>query len=130
MTDAPERIWAEPSQYPDELTATADKHKETDIEYIRKDVSDALVAAAYEDAAGVAVDWANSDVERPDDGVWMNVVARTPAEACAALDRIRQEARDEALQEAAAICAETPSVTGHLLGPCILDLITKDKTGR
>jgi len=36
--------------------------------------------------------------------------------------------RESALREAAAVCAETPSVTGHLLGPCILDLITKDAT--
>ena len=45
MTDAPERIWAEPSKYPGEWTATEENITVFDVEYIRADLSQAAVEA-------------------------------------------------------------------------------------
>lgn len=57
MTEAPERIWMDPDiKFPE-----CEKQYMCDVEYIRKDVSDALVATAREDAlreaADVAIDY-------------------------------------------------------------------------
>jgi hypothetical protein len=57
MTEAPERIWMDPDiKFPE-----CEKQYGCDVEYIRKDVSDALVVAAREDAlreaADVAIDY-------------------------------------------------------------------------
>lgn len=53
MTDAPKRTWAEPSQYPEEWTATAYNRTELDVEYIRADLHAELVKAADELAEAV-----------------------------------------------------------------------------
>jgi hypothetical protein len=46
MTEAPEKIWMDPEiKFPE-----CEKQYGCDVEYIRKDVSDALVAAAREEA--------------------------------------------------------------------------------
>ena len=127
MTDAPERIWT--------CNETTDifiiEPQEDTTEYVRKDVSDALVAAAYEGAAVVAED-ANDGIwdAQTGDKVFLDSTAEeirrgTPADARAALDRIRQEARQEALREAINIyrefaCDETRAEAA------ILALITKE----
>tara|TARA_Y100000310_G_scaffold221678_2_gene223301 strand:+ start:690 stop:1046 length:357 start_codon:yes stop_codon:yes gene_type:complete len=47
MTDvAPERIWAEPSNEPEEWTATADCRTLHDVEYVRADLASAAVRRA------------------------------------------------------------------------------------
>jgi len=52
MTEAPERIWIDPDiKFPE-----CEKQYGCDVEYIRKDVSDALVAAAREEALRKAAD--------------------------------------------------------------------------
>jgi hypothetical protein len=52
MTEAPERIWMDPDiKFPE-----CEKQYGCDVEYIRKDVSDALVATAREDALREALD--------------------------------------------------------------------------
>jgi len=68
MTDAPEQIWASPGMpgYTNEPAVGV-----YDVEYIRKDVSDALVAAAREEAlreaAEVAAEEANWVPHKSDD---------------------------------------------------------------
>ena len=57
MTEAPERIWMDPDiKFPE-----CEKQYGCDVEYIRKDVSDALVTAAREEAlreaAEIAIDY-------------------------------------------------------------------------
>ena len=52
MTEAPEQIWMDPEiKFPE-----CEKQYGCDVEYIRKDVSDALVAAAREEALREAAD--------------------------------------------------------------------------
>jgi hypothetical protein len=67
MTEAPERIWMDPDiKFPE-----CEKQYGCDVEYIRKDVSDALVAAAREEAlreaAEVAAEEANWVPHKSDD---------------------------------------------------------------
>jgi hypothetical protein len=54
MTEAPERILT--SQYGKALVHDGMKRFDTDVDYIRKDVSDALVAAAREETLREALD--------------------------------------------------------------------------
>ena len=92
-TKAPERLY-----FYDDWLAKNTKGKLLcgNNEYIRKDVSDALIAAAYEDAAEVAFgSLANGT------GVRDEILAQTPDDARAALAARDQRVREEALREAA-----------------------------
>jgi hypothetical protein len=52
MTEAPERVWMDPDiKFPE-----CEKQYGCDVEYIRKDVFDALVAAAREETLREALD--------------------------------------------------------------------------
>ena len=62
---------------------------------------DAAVAAAYEDAAKVGVDYVNGDLAQPEMGIWWNIMQRAPADSTGALERVKRQARNEALEEAA-----------------------------
>ena len=67
MTEAPERIWVEKSI--SEIgthgsTAWPDKDEDC-IEYVRADVSDALVAAAREEALRKAAEQVNRNLGKP-----------------------------------------------------------------
>jgi len=65
-------------------------------EITRTDLSNALIAAAYEDAAEVAFgSFANGT------GVRDEILAQTPADAQAALDRMLAQAREDGLRDAA-----------------------------
>ena len=90
------------------------------------DVSDALVAAAYEAAGDAAAD-AYDAMDLPyGSDVAGFVRSLTLADARAALDRIRQEAREEALREAAVICNQSYGGSIGDVHKAILALITKD----
>jgi hypothetical protein len=124
MSKYPDRIWA----YAGAFKMWRDKFPEhakstSPTEYIRADVSDALVAAAYEDARNTVIT-TPSNYAAPTARIEIaNAIDRlAPTDARAALDRIRQEARDEALREAAQIVSRA----GHSLDAEILALITKD----
>ena len=102
MTKAPEQIWIQSDHIPDSIALDRwDVRPDADeahlfTGYIRKDVSDALVAAAYLDAANLHQSlWRETSAYKTD-----QILKRTPAGASAAIDRIRQEARDEGLREA------------------------------
>ena len=60
-------------------------------EYIRADIADARVAAAYERAANI--------VERAGHSLHVELRALTPNDAKAAMEAVRREARAEALRE-------------------------------
>ena len=95
-TKAPERLYF----YDDWLEKNAKgKLLCGNNEYIRKDVSDAMVAAAYEDAAS------HIQFLQSPDSRWLHanphkIHALTPADARAALERMLQEEREKALREA------------------------------
>jgi len=65
-----------------------------------KAVRNAAATAAYEDAAKVGVDYVNGDLAQPEMGIWWNIMQRAPADSTGALERVRREARNEALVEA------------------------------
>ena len=94
-TKAPERLY-----FYDDWLAKNTKGKLLcgNNEYIRKDVSDALIAAAYEDAAEVAFGSLSNGT-----GVRDEILAQTPDDARAALAARDQRVREEALREAAAM---------------------------
>lgn len=128
MSEAPERIWAISDRrrnWTDEKQAgPSECHS---IEYIRADVSDALVAAAVDacvEAYASGFEW---DYFSGTEDVIRKV---TPTDARAALDRIRQEARQQALREAMIALSQGPVGDGKLRerSAAIADLITKDKT--
>ncbi|MCA9368310.1 hypothetical protein KC887_08735 [Candidatus Kaiserbacteria bacterium] len=66
-------------------------------EYIRADIADARVAAAYEAAAREADDYMEPHVAN-------GIRALTPDDAKAALEQVRREARRNALLDAVAAC--------------------------
>lgn len=100
MTDTPEKIWVQPDpkgycitgvwpyQPSDQPNATA---------HIPFDQHLALVAAAYLDAANLHQSlWRETSAYKTD-----QIIKRTPADAQAALERVKRETRNEALREAA-----------------------------
>jgi hypothetical protein len=118
MSDLPERIWAWERN---RITRWARHCEDKDsIEYIRKEVSDALVAAAYEDAAAKCQDEAtyNKDLAikqyESANGYWKfndylfrnlhklasEIRSLMPFGSQVALDRIRQSERENAFLEA------------------------------
>ena len=114
MTDAPERIWANPGMpgYVDD-GPMPDVY---DIEYTRTDHSQALVAAAYKHAADVVGDH---------EGVTFGIDALTPDDARSALDRIVQERVNEALERAAKAMADI--LTSDTKGQDPEDEVVKDR---
>jgi hypothetical protein len=56
MTDAPQRIWANPDHWIEHPPRKDVFRPDEYVEYIRKDVSDVLVAAAREQALREALD--------------------------------------------------------------------------
>lgn len=116
MTDAPERIWAQDTD-PNECNYIGggwwdDEQSQNDyphiLEYTRADISQALVAAAYEDAAcEVITEWNNPDA--PDDGICEHlnqaVLALIDEPARTALDAMIEAAVMEE-REACAVMAD------------------------
>lgn len=99
MSDMPEKIaaWRFRPEKADEWVhgGWSEDHDHKTTSYIRADVSDAMVAANWEDAFEKGYDCGRGEI-----------AYGPPADASAALDRIRQEAREEALREAAAACGK------------------------
>lgn len=126
MTEAPERIAVIPSDGWSWTTWPIVRQDDA-IEYVRADVSDALVAAAI-DACAEA--YASSFEWEYFSGTEDVIRKVTPTDARAALDRIRQEARQQALQEAMIALSQGPVGDGKLRerSAAIAALITKDKT--
>ena len=96
-------------------------------EYTRSDIADARVAAAHERAANI--------VERAGHSLHVELRALTPADAKAALEAVRREARAEALREvlsiandAKALCEAGHPVSAFNLASQILALIDKETT--
>ena len=119
MDKSPERIWADTGLYynytQDWSEGSWGIHEDCGpVEYIRKDVSDAMVAAAYKNIAEV---FSNHDVIRRDDypewfiNRWETFLENTPADAQAALEHMVQKARKEGekqgIQKAANLCDTT-----------------------
>ena len=77
------------------------KLSHAEAEYIRADIADARVAAAYEAAANAAKGEGESEFFNPIQAIR----ALTPNDAKAALEAVRREARAEAVREAAVSCA-------------------------
>ena len=93
----------------------------TDIEWVRADHSDALIAATVDacvEAYASGFEWDYFS------GVEDAIRAVTPADARAALDRVRQEARKEALREAA---DRLNHLGSYGAAQIVLALITKDQ---
>lgn len=79
MSDAPERIWMDPDiKFPE-----CEKQYGCDVEYIRKDVSDALVAAAREEALRDAADKCSLKLAEP----WTDTTTIIPHEYTAEVIR-------------------------------------------
>jgi len=104
MTDAPERIWAGENSHG--YLEAIDYECAEAAEYIRADVANALVAAAYEAAS----EHISSQSPRYADIVaWCikdeasEILDLTPEDARKALDRIRADAREDGMLEAAMI---------------------------
>ncbi|MDD9727193.1 hypothetical protein PVV74_17165 [Roseovarius sp. SK2] len=129
-TEAPERIWAqdaEPSEcdytgggwWDDECGSTQHSHT---IEYVRADLATRqqaeAVGAAYEAAAGARGMWFGFNSEGEPDGSYCTVKAHdpggmklyvsheairalTPSDATTALDRVKREVWDAAIEAAA-----------------------------
>jgi hypothetical protein len=91
----------------------------TDTEWVRADHCDALIAAALiraEELASRHSDWSADEIK--------HYRTETMKEATAALDRVRQEARKEALREA----ADRLNYLGcYGAAQIVLALITKDQ---
>ena len=129
-TKAPERLY-----FYDDWLAKNTKGKLLcgNNEYIRKDVSDALIAAAYEDAAEVAFGSLSNGT-----GVRDEILAQTPDDARAALAARDRRVREAALREAAAIdldvevrndCWRHAALdTEEAYRKAVLALIEKDQT--
>lgn len=142
MTDAPEKIWAYHSDdigldYDGAEIVAYSKPQPHSQKYLRSDIAQAMIAAAYEDAAQMA---SPSCVKQ-----------LTPTDARAALDALlkaereagEREAREKALREAAEVAGVKPRKGGKpVSGPhhaglrdgreeakrLILALISKDTT--
>jgi hypothetical protein len=110
MTDAPETIWAlyapeVGEDHPQCTIVAGDEPIYGAMQYTRTDHSQALVAAAYE-AAGEHLNWQ----WYPDEVAWAvrggatEIVALTPADAQAALDRLIADAERRGMERAAEIC--------------------------
>jgi len=101
-TKVPEKIWAVFEKHPNpketEPYVYASSAQTKGTKYIRADLVNELIAAAYEDAAEVAFgSFANGT------GVRDEILALTPDDARAALAARDQRVREEALREAAAM---------------------------
>jgi len=97
---APERIWAE-FGYDMRRGAFWDEPSDQSIEYLHIDHALALVVAAYEDAGDAAADvYDRRDLPTGADlAGYIRTIACDDAQA--ALERVKREARNEALREAA-----------------------------
>lgn len=94
----------------------------------RADLSDALVAAAYQDAANLHQSlWRETSAYKTD-----QIIKRTPADARTALDALLKAERENALREAASLswlCFHKCDVEVDVVTvEDILALITKDTT--
>lgn len=106
MSDMPERIWVNQKNLPWVDPWPEQQITDTDVEYIRLDVAQAMVAAAYEAAAQVAADWGDGFAQKNNHyGTAATRVAAIirrmlPADALAAQaardERMRAEGRAEA----------------------------------
>lgn len=123
MSEAPEKIRTNAAG---NAIVTPHPVWDTDVEYIRADVAQAMVAAAYEDAANTcfhpkwkpkcSTDW---------------VLARTAghiryhvqADASAALDAMLAKAREDALREAAEMVNRNLGKPAHHAHAAIIALI-------
>ena len=112
-TNAPTLIWADADyEVGDGKCGLHEGQKganEPAIPYVRLDsafdLADAAVAAAYEAAAELARKcWHDPESEFSDAYVPDAIHALTPADAKAALEAVRREAKAEALREAAGSC--------------------------
>lgn len=101
--DASEKIWAwffvDSKRNDDMQGGWDDKPDRKTTEYIRADIAQAMVAAAYEDAANTYNDLINLKAAAIP-GV---VKGSVPDEARAALDALLKDEREKALREAAAV---------------------------
>lgn len=108
MSDMPERIWVNQKNLPWVDPWPEQQITDTDVEYIRLDVAQAMVAAAYEAAAkyasGYAQGFADPWVVKHFGLVSGDIRALTPADAQAALDRRDRKMRAEGMREAADVC--------------------------
>lgn len=91
MTEAPEKIRTNAAG---NAIVTPHPVWDTDVEYIRADVAQAMVAAAYQDALLQV-----SEGDHPFN-VIKAISERTPTQARAALDAMLVKAREDALREA------------------------------
>lgn len=127
MSDAPEKIWAyEQSGSHVRLWRRNDDRKGS-TEYTRSDVAQAMVAAAYLDAANLHQSlWRETSAYQTD-----QIIKRTPTDARASLDAMVAKAREDALRDAAGFVEEwvenaegkMDSVNQQLLVSDILALI-------
>lgn len=85
-----------------------------------------IVAAAYEDAAKVAIDYINGDLAQPEMGIWWNIMKSAQSDATAALERVRREARNEALEEALLMTELYPRPHGSRIANKIRAMMIND----
>jgi hypothetical protein len=115
MSELPERIWATEFSHGDKSwtdNPRIGKYRK-EREYIRKDLAQAMVAAAYEDASELLPEaWGASRME---------MCSRTPADARAALDAMMAKAREDALREAAEVTDKFLMVTTSLDVEVVVD---------
>jgi hypothetical protein len=137
MTKAPERIWAE-FGYDMRRGAFWDEPSGQSIEYLHIDHALDLVAAEREACASIAEECfaPGSEEEVAGEVIAASIRSRTDDAAQAALDRLLQEARNEALREAAALvkyegeefAGMREGVMFDRLSKKILALITEDQS--
>ena len=105
-TKVPEKIWAVFEKHPNpketEPYVYASSAQTKGTKYIRADLVNELIAAAYEDAAEVAFGSLSNGT-----GVRDEILAQTPDDARAALAARDQHVREGALREAMAVADAT-----------------------
>jgi len=136
-TKVPEKIWAVFEKHPNpketEPYVYASSAQTKGTKYIRADLVNELIAAAYEDAAEVAFGSLSNGT-----GVRDEILAQTPDDARAALAARDRRVREAALREAAAIdldvevrndCWRHAALdTEEAYRKAVLALIEKDQT--
>jgi len=102
MTKTPD--WITISACCEEIVQGGMKRFDTDIDWVRLDQHKAAVAAAYEDAAQVLEErgsngWAENVMAEYASVMAESIRARADTDAAEALERVKREARNEALRE-------------------------------